>query len=108
MKDKIEQAKRVVKSVTDFNKLPFPTRTMDELQLQIEAKDNEPGRQYMFYDLLRTPTLRKHSLILFYLWLVVCSLKIIKPRFYLLPISLIDGSFVDSVSFIDCLTQAKG
>jgi hypothetical protein len=24
----------------------------------------------MFYDLLRTPTLRKHSLILFYLWLV--------------------------------------
>ena len=70
MKDKIEQAKRVVKSVTEFNKLPFPTRTMDELQLQIEAKDNEPGRQYMFYDLLRTPTLRKHSLILFYLWLV--------------------------------------
>lgn len=72
MKDKIEQAKRVVKSVTDFNKLPFPTRTMDELQLQIEAKDNEPGRQYMFYDLLRTPTLRKHSLILFYLWFSVC------------------------------------
>ena len=70
MKDKIEQAKKVVKSLTEFNKLPFPTRTMDELQLQIEAKDNEPGRQYMFYDLLRTPTLRKHSLILFYLWLV--------------------------------------
>jgi hypothetical protein len=37
MKDKIEQAKKVVKSVTEFNKLPFPTRTMDELQLQIEV-----------------------------------------------------------------------
>lgn len=68
IKDKIDQAQKIVKRITKFNNLSFPARTMDELQIQIEAKDNEPGRQYMFYDLLRTPILRKHSLILFYLW----------------------------------------
>lgn len=72
MQDKIEQAKNVVKSVTKFNNLPFPSSTMDQLQHQIEAKGNAPGRQYVFYDLLRTRTLRKHSLILFYLWFSVC------------------------------------
>ncbi|XP_063419083.1 solute carrier family 22 member 3-like [Mytilus trossulus] len=72
IKDKIDQAQKIVKKITKFNNLSFPARTMDELQIQIEAKDNEPGRQYMFYDLLRTPILRKHSLILFYLWFSVC------------------------------------
>lgn len=68
LKDRIDDAQKIVKTITKFNKLPYPSCTMDELQIQIEAKENTTGRQYMIYDLLRTPTLRKHSIILFYLW----------------------------------------
>lgn len=71
LKNRIEDARKIVTRVTKFNKLPYPSRIMDELQLQMEVKENTTVRQYMFVDLLRTPTLRKHSLILFYLWFAV-------------------------------------
>ena len=66
MMDKVDAAEQLVVKVTKFNKISFPYQAWADLKFQLGLRTE--GKQYSLLDLLRTPQLRKRSLIMFYIW----------------------------------------
>ena len=67
MMDKTDEAENVITRMTNFNKLKFPTQAWGDVKFQL-GMQNRDGKQYSLFDLLKTPQLRKRSLIMFYIW----------------------------------------
>ena len=67
MLDKTEEAEDVITKVTKFNKLLFPAQAWADVKFELGLR-SEDGKQYSLLDLLKTPQLRKRSLIMFYIW----------------------------------------
>lgn len=70
VKGRYTEARRHVKRLTRANKLPFPRNSFETIKNEVEThlKEKQTDKQHAFMDLLRTPVIRKRSLILFYLW----------------------------------------
>ncbi|KAL3856232.1 hypothetical protein ACJMK2_011009 [Sinanodonta woodiana] len=67
MMGKVDKAEALITKITEKNKLPYPHESWKVVKLQLETRDTST-KQYSFIDLMRTPILRKRSLVLFYLW----------------------------------------
>lgn len=67
MVNKIEEAEKLITKVTKFNKSLFPAKAWSDVKYQLGLRAKE-GKQYSLLDLLKTPQLRKRSLIMFYIW----------------------------------------
>ncbi|WAR02642.1 ORCT-like protein [Mya arenaria] len=70
MRNRLDDAEQLVTKVTKVNKMAFPQRSWDDVKLQMSVAEND-NKQYSVLDVLRTPNLRKRSLILFYLWFAI-------------------------------------
>ncbi|KAK3606533.1 hypothetical protein CHS0354_041492 [Potamilus streckersoni] len=67
MMGKVDKAEALITKIAEKNKLPYPHENWKDVKLQLETRDTN-NKQYSFIDLVRTPVLRKRSLILFYIW----------------------------------------
>lgn len=67
MVDRTEEAENLITKVTRFNKISFPSQAWADVKFQLGLRSEE-GKQYSLLDLLKTPQLRKRSLIMFYIW----------------------------------------
>ena len=64
--NRLDRAESLLTKTTKTNKLPFPDETWKEVKK--DAASNEETTKYTFMHLMRTPNLRRRSLVLFYLW----------------------------------------
>ncbi|KAK3606530.1 hypothetical protein CHS0354_041488 [Potamilus streckersoni] len=67
MMGKLDEAEALITKIAEKNKLPYPHESWKDVKFQLETRDTNT-KQYSFIDLMRTPVLRKRSLILFYIW----------------------------------------
>jgi len=70
MKNRLDDAERLITKVTAVNKIEFPQVKWGDIKLQLGLADTET-KQYSVIDILKTPKLRKRSLILFYIWYIL-------------------------------------
>nr|KAG5698784.1 hypothetical protein BaRGS_032203 [Batillaria attramentaria] len=71
MKGKLERAEKLVVRITEFNQISFPTELWENVRAQA-AKATSSGT-YHFLHLVKTPQLRKRTLIACFLWLTVST-----------------------------------
>ncbi|XP_067685225.1 organic cation transporter protein-like [Haliotis asinina] len=71
MYGKLDAAEKLVEKVAKFNKKEFPTESWMSVRAIAEGMQETQTQEYTFLTLLKTPQLRKRSLILFYQWLAV-------------------------------------
>lgn len=69
LKNKVDAAESQISRVTAWNQLAFPQRAWEDVKLQLGTMTHDL-KQYSVLDVLKTPKLRKRSLVLFYLWYV--------------------------------------
>ena len=66
-KNKIEEAKKTLQKIARFNR-----KTLTDEDLAILQKSNVNGTEkYSFYHLVKTPAMRKRTLLMCYLWYVI-------------------------------------
>ena len=66
MMDKTDEAEKLIAKMARFNKCQFPTQAWTNVKFQLGLRSE--GNRYSMLDLLKTPQLRKRSLIMFYIW----------------------------------------
>lgn len=67
MTGRVDAAEVQVNRMSRWNKAGFPTLTWERIKQQLGTTDRD-RKKYSFVDTLRTPQLRKRSIILFYIW----------------------------------------
>ncbi|KAI9517055.1 hypothetical protein NQZ68_008310 [Dissostichus eleginoides] len=65
--DRKEEAWELIRKAAQINGKPL-TKDLEMCQVNRVEKKNEVKKKHSFIDLVRTPKMRKHSLIMFYLW----------------------------------------
>ncbi|XP_041378604.1 organic cation transporter protein-like [Gigantopelta aegis] len=73
LKRKTDQIRTTVEKIAKFNKCTVPRDQLDDLLSAVESREKETARHYTVIHLLKTPRLRKRSLILFYAWFSVAA-----------------------------------
>ncbi|XP_048252017.1 solute carrier family 22 member 6-B-like [Haliotis rufescens] len=71
MYGKLDGAEKLVEKMAKFNKKEFPRESWMSVRAIAEGRQETLRQKYAFLTLLKTPRLRKRSLILFYQWLAV-------------------------------------
>ncbi|XP_053376201.1 organic cation transporter protein-like [Mercenaria mercenaria] len=70
LKNRVEKAEAQISKITAWNKQAFPHHAWEDVKLQLGTMAQDT-KQYSMLDLLKTPNLRKRSLVLFYLWFAI-------------------------------------
>ncbi|CAL1537057.1 unnamed protein product [Lymnaea stagnalis] len=75
MKGKTDRADLVIKNICKMNKVPYPAEQWEALREDTDKQMKDGGSQsvYNFTDMFRTGHMRKRSVILFYIWLVIST-----------------------------------
>ncbi|XP_064610888.1 organic cation transporter protein-like [Liolophura sinensis] len=68
LKKKFLKAEKLVKTLVKYNKLDYPEAAMIQVRLQVVAASDTKTNSYTVLDLVRTPTIRRRSLILSFTW----------------------------------------
>ncbi|XP_046357284.2 solute carrier family 22 member 6-A-like [Haliotis rufescens] len=71
MRGRLADAEKCVSRVTTFNRKDFPKESWASVRSLAEVKGASSKQQYTFLDLLKTPQMRKRSILLFYIWFAV-------------------------------------
>ena len=75
-KNKIDEAKKTLLKIARFNR-----KTLTDEDLAILQKSNVNGTEkYSFYHLVKTPAMRKRTLLMCYLWYVITFNWIVEQR----------------------------
>lgn len=67
--NRLEKAETLLNKITKTNKLPLPSEKWQEVKKLVT--ESEKGIKYTFMHLMKTPNLRRRSLVLFYLWFAI-------------------------------------
>lgn len=70
IKNRLEDAEKLINRICSWNKLPFPKEEFDEIKQQLENKENK-AKKHSVVDLMKNATLRKRSFILYYIWFAI-------------------------------------
>lgn len=70
LKNRLDNAELIIRRIVRWNKLEMPEQAWTELKKQMETNSKD-DKTYYLLDLLRTPSLRTRSLILFYIWFAI-------------------------------------
>ncbi|XP_060564193.1 organic cation transporter protein-like [Ruditapes philippinarum] len=70
LKNKVEKVEAQLSTISAWNRIDFPHNAWEDLKLQLGTMIKDV-KQYSMLDLLKTPKLRKRSLVLFYLWFAI-------------------------------------
>ena len=71
MNNRFDDARKVVTTISTFNKIPFPEETFNKTVTGIENSSKIEGnnnRSYTIVDIFRLSVLRKRSLIMMVVW----------------------------------------
>ncbi|XP_041348194.1 organic cation transporter protein-like isoform X2 [Gigantopelta aegis] len=71
LQGKTGEIQKTVEKIAKFNKCPLPQEQLDSLLVVVEARQEAGLQRYNIIHLMKTPRLRKRSLIMFYVWLSV-------------------------------------
>ncbi|XP_053384764.1 organic cation transporter protein-like [Mercenaria mercenaria] len=70
IKNKTEEAENLINRICSWNKCTFPKEDFDEIKQQLTKTENDV-QKYSVLDLMRSRTLRKRSIILYYIWFAI-------------------------------------
>ena len=74
MNNRFDEARKVVTTISTFNKIPFPEETFDKAVTEVENSskmEQNNNRSYTILDIFRSSVLRKRSLIMMVVWYVL-------------------------------------
>ncbi|XP_025090427.1 solute carrier family 22 member 13-like isoform X3 [Pomacea canaliculata] len=70
---RLDKAEALARHVAKVNKIPFPKDVWQLVEREAATAAASPRSRYNIWHLVRTPHLRRRSLVLFYLWLSIST-----------------------------------
>lgn len=71
LKRKFTAATTIVRHISKFNHIEYPEETVSAVEWHYEIQLKQSSHQFTVIDLIKTPIIRRRSIILFYIWMVL-------------------------------------